>query len=250
MKATPVILSLAIVWLLSHTAISQCYPDRHSMTPDASWISCNATANPNSSRPNGHWIQYDLGERYNLGALHIWNLNLFNKSQMGFNEMAIDYSTDGVAWQSWGSTTVPRAIESSIYQGHAGPDLTGISARYLLLTALSNHGDACYGLGEVRIATKGIVSSTTEELAMEANLEIFPNPFIDELNIALVDLETSVKYQYKVIDALGALVEQGTFKSGQTYQISTANWSSGAYFVQIINGNHVISKPVTRISND
>ena len=45
----------------------------------------------------------------------------------------------------------PKANGEAIYGGFAGPDLQNVKARYVLITALSNHGHAtCTGLAEVK----------------------------------------------------------------------------------------------------
>ena len=45
----------------------------------------------------------------------------------------------------------PKANGEAIYGGFSGPDLQNVKARYVLITALSNHGHAtCTGLAEVK----------------------------------------------------------------------------------------------------
>ena len=249
MKATPLVLFTVLLLTMSQFALAQCYPDRHSMTTDAVWISCMPSPNPNISRPTSHWVQYDLGKQYKLGAFHIWNLNQYDKSQMGFNEVAIDYSIDGVIWDTYGTISIPQAVESSTYEGFAGPDLSGLNAQYVLLTALNNHGGTCYGLGEIRIETKGALSNIDDQLIADTVVEVFPNPFQDELSWN-IQLEDQGMIDFNIVDALGSIVDSGQFDANSTYKISTAAWVSGSYFLQIIVKGQVISKPITRIGND
>ena len=72
---------------------------------------------------------------------------------------------------------------------------------------------------------------------------------IDELNWQL-DLESNEELQYTIIDAIGSIVKKGSFSEGAIHKISTTNWQSGTYFVQVNVGDKVISKSVTLINND
>ncbi|MEL6191848.1 MAG: T9SS type A sorting domain-containing protein [Bacteroidota bacterium] len=126
------------------------------ITPDASiwkdtWASCEATPSPNLANGTSHWIQYDLGLVRKLSKTWVWNTNDPNKLTEGFRRVKVDYSLDGRNWTSWGEMEFPQAQGSAIYGGFSGPDLVGVEARYVLLTALSNHGaSSCYGLAEVK----------------------------------------------------------------------------------------------------
>ena len=69
----------------------------------------------------------------------------------GFKDIMVDYSADGEEWTHWGKMTLPKAQGDAIYGGFSGPDLSNISAQYILITATSNHGDEqCYGIAEIK----------------------------------------------------------------------------------------------------
>ena len=136
---------------------AQCLTDGHSNVWQDSWTSCSLSANPNSARAASHWIQYDFGEPYFLSTSHIWNANQLGETDRGFQNIVIDYSTDGVNWIEWGTHTLSQAPGTNGYQGETGPDFSGIKAQYLLITALDNFGDpSCASLAEVRAALKKI----------------------------------------------------------------------------------------------
>ena len=122
--------------------------DQLDNNPENNWLSCNTSPNANPARPEGHWIMYDLGERYELHQSQIWNYNVLNETNKGFENVVIDYSDDGVNWTEYGSYTWPLAPGSSGYSGFPGPDFQGTYARYILLTCLDTE-PSCKGLGKV-----------------------------------------------------------------------------------------------------
>ncbi len=122
----------------------------HSNQPGDSWSSCTPEPSPNPLRGNSHWIEYDLGDIYLLDNLHIWNYNASNSTHRGFKTVAIDYSLDGSVWMEAGIFTWDEATGQPDYTGFDVDALAGIGARFLLFTALENHGDDCSGLAEVQ----------------------------------------------------------------------------------------------------
>ncbi|WP_235296388.1 PA14 domain-containing protein [Portibacter marinus] len=118
----------------------------------SSWISCARTANPNSSRGNGHWIMYDLGNRHELHQTQIWNYNKAGETEKGMTSVAIDYSEDGQQWTEFGTYNWALAPGSDGYGGFTGPDFQGIYANYVLITSL-DAGSACKGIGKVAFTT-------------------------------------------------------------------------------------------------
>lgn len=126
-------------------------PDRHSTNSFDGWVSCTEAPSPNTSRPNGHWIMYDLGQRYLLGASHIWNINDPDNLDAGIKEMAIDYSDDGTNWTTLGIFNMDRSDGSLFYNGTVGPHFVSTNIQYILFTALDNYGASCSGFSEIKI---------------------------------------------------------------------------------------------------
>ncbi|MBK9255528.1 MAG: T9SS type A sorting domain-containing protein [Saprospiraceae bacterium] len=58
---------------------------------------------------------------------------------------------DGITWQVLDTVIFPKANASGFYEGFEGPDFGAVSARFVLITALSNYGAPCTGLGELKI---------------------------------------------------------------------------------------------------
>ena len=154
MKAYSIKISLKISCLLLmilcvNELKAQCVLN-HSVDVTDNWKSCQAATNPNAVRGSGHWIEYDFGQNYMLGTTHIWNYNVANNTTMGFKDVVIDYSVDGINWIEWGTHQFLQASGTIGETGFAGPDLSGVTAQYVVITALNNWGSNCYGLGEVR----------------------------------------------------------------------------------------------------
>ena len=137
---------------LNYTPYEPCdeETDRHSANPNSSWLSCEPTQSPNSERGISHWIQYDFGDIYSLDQAQIWNYNALGASGDGFQTVIIDYSLDGVNWSELGTFTWDQATGNGNYSGFNMPDFSGISAQYVLFTAVDNYsGSGCVGLSEI-----------------------------------------------------------------------------------------------------
>ena len=115
---------------------------------DNNWLSCQASANPNPLRNNGHWLEFDLGERHELYNTHFWNYNVNPGFNQGMQSIAIDFSEDGNTWQELQIFNLPLATGDSGYTGDPGPNFNGIYARYILITSLDGP-TGCRGLGKV-----------------------------------------------------------------------------------------------------
>lgn len=137
-------------FLCIHALSAQCSNGDASIWQNT-WASCSKTSNPKAEYGNSHWIQYDLGTVRDLSKTWVWNTNDPTQLDQGFNLVKIDYSEDGQTWTHLGEMNFPKAKGDAIYSGFSGPDFSNIKAQYVLLTAISNHGDAtCAGLAEIK----------------------------------------------------------------------------------------------------
>jgi len=114
----------------------------------AMWLSSEGADQPT-------WIEYDLGRIYKLHEMWVWNSNegLEKSIGIGFKEVVIDYSVDGTEFVTFGTThEFNQAPSTANYAHNTTIDFSGISARYLRLTANSNFRNILeqYGLSEVR----------------------------------------------------------------------------------------------------
>ena len=160
------ILSTILCFLCFTEAQSQCFFDRHDTSQQSSWESCSPSNNPNPVRGTSHWIMYDLGQIYDLGQMHFWNYNYPGETNKGVANMIVDYSTNGSSWQGGITHTMAQADASSFYEGETGPQIGGVSARYLLLTFTSNHGGSCYGFAEMRV---GIYKDPCNDITLDVD---------------------------------------------------------------------------------
>jgi len=138
------------IYITADSFAQNCFDNTHSTNACDNWLTCTAMANPNPARGNGYWLHYDFGTVYSLTTTHFWNYNVAGQTNAGMRDIIIDYSLDGINWTQATTFTLAQASGNGNYTGTAGPDLTGITARYVLLTASSNWGNSCTGLAEVR----------------------------------------------------------------------------------------------------
>ena len=145
-------------------ATAQCADPDASIWEDT-WHSCAETSSPNPERGEGHWIQYDFGQVYTLTTTQVWNANAADRLTEGFREVVVDYSLDGEEWLTLDTVLFEQGTGAATYGGFTAFDFAGDSARYVLLTALSNYGHStCYGIAEVKFnLSLGIEPAEIEE---------------------------------------------------------------------------------------
>lgn len=236
---------LVAMFTLGMTA--QQFPDRHSTDISDAWVSCTPQPSPNKVREDGHWIMYDLGNVYTIFGSTLWNINGYQETDKGIQDLVIDYSMDGIEWTELGYHTMEQAQASSFYQGEAGPDFGGINARYVLITGLTNYGHpTCFGLSEVRMQATISSISDIDEAEVAKQISVSPNPFSDRTTITFIDLNAGT-YPFKIMDIEGKLVQQGQLTiSGvrSTHDLLTPNLISGNYIFTLDYGQSAISKPL------
>lgn len=128
-----------------------CAPTNdHSNNEKDAWLSCNTSPNPNFTRGNTHWIQYDFGDLKTFTETHVWNYNASGETGKGFRSVVIDYSDDGTNWTHFGTYEWAQAPGTNGYGGFVGPNFNNLVARYILVTGLTNwEGSTCRGLSEM-----------------------------------------------------------------------------------------------------
>ena len=145
------ILILALISFFVQTGSAQCF-DADASIWNNYWLSCEKTASPNADRGDSHWVQYDLGAIHKLSHSRFWNINKSGEFQNGFRDVAIDYSVDGITWETLGTFVLEQGNGDAIYGGTKGPDFGGVEAQYVLVTGLSNWGGGpCAGFTEMMI---------------------------------------------------------------------------------------------------
>lgn len=241
-------LLLAIMVCMGCTeAFSQAYPDRHNTSWTDAWVSCVETESPNIKRDPGHWIMYDFGDQYSLHGSTIWNFNVPDTTNRGIQDIVIDYSNDGENWTEVTEFTVPEAPGSAFYQGADGPEFEGVVARYVLISVLSNYGDAsCAGMSEIRINATIATSTHIPERELDLVLEANPNPASEFANIIIKDYDEDLNYSLS--DMSGRLLRQGQV-AGKEFKLNTANLASGTYSFTVYNETGKKSLLINVINN-
>ena len=227
MKNNSIILWISLVglYLFNYNLLNaQCNKEGHSTNEKDSWLSCQISPNPNTTRGDSHWLQYDLGYIYQLGTTTFWNYNAATLTGRGFKQIAIDYSLDGEVWTTAGTFQLPEAEGDAGYEGMLGLDLTGITARYVLITALSNwNGGACAGLSEVRLEVSTPNGACGDFLVSE--------------NIGDSTIDAGIHYSNSVIESDG-VIKNGTTVTFQSAMSITLNpeftVEAGAQFLATI----------------
>ena len=222
----------------AEVSYGQCYPDRHSTNWYDGWVSCEAFPNPNPNHGISHWIMYDFGQVHALKKTKIWNTNDPNHLDRGLKDISIDVSENGTEWISAGTYTLSPADGKNTYQGSEGPDLSGINARYVLITAIENWGGACYGLSEVRFEVEDAVTGLEEHNASSQKcfeIEAYPNPFTVKSRI-IIRSQCDTEINYRITDILGRAVGSGVVGGASGFhsiQLDGSNMVPGNYLVNV-----------------
>jgi len=244
------ILLLLLVIGFVNVGYSQCFMDRHSSTKSDSWLSCEETQSPNTTRGLGHWIAYDLGEVRKLSKMHFWNLNHPDQIDNGARTVFIDYSIDGQNWTEWGYHDFDKADGTGAYEGQEGPDLDGLEARHLLLTIRGNYGGDCFGFAELKINYSNPV--TTEEIQTQLSfIELYPNPAIDQANLK-VESKIATSSGLSILDATGKLVQQKQLrilKGENLFPLNLTGMADGLYLIRLSNPSFDQTVELTITSN-
>jgi len=239
--------------LVQQLGFTQCYPDRHSTNFFDGWISCEIAENPNPVRGKSHFIMFDYGRLYALGQTKIWNANDPSHLDWGMQDVAIDYSDDGVNWKEAGIFTFQQASGLSIYEGFDGPDLNGIEAQYLLITGISNYGsNDCFGLGEIKVAAEEVIVSKVEDIAELdcVGVTLYPNPFAEKITLLLAP-GCSGELRISLYDGLGKIISHQTIglASGQQQSLELgADMPAGSYLLRLETGGKSIQRNIVKIN--
>lgn len=130
-----------------------CSPtDNLNPSQEASWESCTTAANPNQARSGSpHWIRYSFDDIYKFGSTRVWNYNVSGQTNKGFRQVVVDYSLDGINWTALGGVyNWNQAPGQGDYSGFIGPNFNDVKAKYILVSALNNHGNgSCYGFSKI-----------------------------------------------------------------------------------------------------
>ncbi|MHC4866972.1 MAG: Calx-beta domain-containing protein [Planctomycetota bacterium] len=110
----------------------------------------------------GEWVRYEFDQVYTLTNMWVWNYNQDVtgggdlRTNRGINSCTIEYSTNGTSWTELGSGhTFAIADGSDTYVHNTEIDFGQVDAKFVRITAISNHGGSHAGLSEVRFYHSG-----------------------------------------------------------------------------------------------
>ena len=134
--------------LANYVAYEPCGPSEAiGNTTISSWLSCTKSIPPGTSLDTSHWIAYDLGERYQLIGSHVWNFNVENRVNFGFENVEVYTSLDGTNWSLFGAYAWDLAEGLTPYYGFDGPNFNGLFAQHVLIYSLDPGN--CRGISKV-----------------------------------------------------------------------------------------------------
>lgn len=251
MKKSSIYTFLFLFMLIGNYASqAQCYEYRHSTNWHDAWTSCEESINPNPDRQSSHWIMYDMKSIFRFYRTWYWNYNNINALDEGIRNYAIDYSADGETWYAAGNFTFEQATGLSTYQGDAGPDLSGVEAQYLLITALSNYGGTCYGLSEMRFEAEELQVSVEDQDQVENSclfVNVFPNPTKSDARV-YYESDCKGSISYRLINLPGQIVLSGNIDITNVntgfIDLKRSDLQSGKYILELRSEEGVMRKTI------
>ncbi|MCU0917189.1 MAG: LamG domain-containing protein, partial [Planctomycetes bacterium] len=143
--------------------------DLHSARKGDMWLSSPVPAGTSA------WIRYEFDKVYALHQMLVWNHNseLEPLVGLGIKQALIEYSTDGAAWKTLGTShEFARAAGQTGSAVNATVDFAGAAARHVRITAVSNWGGVLpqYGLSEVRFLYLPMLARTPSPVSGAAGV--------------------------------------------------------------------------------
>ncbi|TAE56902.1 MAG: T9SS C-terminal target domain-containing protein, partial [Bacteroidetes bacterium] len=136
----------------------------------------------------------------------------------------VESSADGIAWTNAGFVNAAGiSLDSLSYQFTDGN------------SPLRSSGNAFYRLRIVDTEGGSAYSSVLQiSRPFEPDLQIYPNPFRDKVNIALPGLSEPTTLYLRVMDAMGRVLYESEHEAlGEVVVLEPATWIRGLYFVQL-----------------
>ncbi len=89
-----------------------------------------------------------------------------------------------------------------------------------------------------------VVLSNSDEVKNQQNIDIYPNPSSDQVNVVFEGLLKNEVY-WQLLDNMGKLIKDGKINEGKiNYEIDTHEISNGLYNIKFTNGNTIQNKKI------
>lgn len=196
------------------------------------------------SKASNPWLFFDLKH----------SLNPFS----GFLDISI--SSDGLIWEKVIIEDESEVDQNGSLTGHRHWDTHAISLsdfastndQIYLQFDISSEGsrtaDGIY-IDDIRFIDLGEVDATSrnQELIDELNIEIYPNPALDEVTVSLIKAKHQLE-KITMINSLGQIMDILKPKSGSnTLTIDMADYQTGTYFIQVFVEGKIVNKKIIKI---
>ena len=123
--------------------------------------------------------------------------------------------------------------------------ISGETAQSFTPTATGNYAvEITLGSCVDTSACTNVVITNIDEMGMK-NINIYPNPTKDDINIEL-PLNELTSFDVSVYSVTGKLVYKNTQFNVNKLVINTANWDKGIYFIQLISNNQTITEKIIK----
>ena len=143
-----------------------------------------------------------------------------------------------------GENTIWKQVGSDVIGSVVVEHLTYRQNDGLLIVA--THGNGIY---QTNITSADDILSSIEDVVYDFNLNIFPNPSTDEINISF-NSDKIMQYQVMIYDELGRVVlkkeKNITYKGENNFEINIQNLNSGNYFLSLLIDKEVITKQIIK----
>jgi hypothetical protein len=130
---------------------------------------------------------------------------------------------------NWGLDSWPAGIGEQ-----DGPNILSVAGTYGV-TLYSNTGEYAFGAPV----------STKEELLNPADVDVFPNPVGELLNVDLSKLQLGGDITLTVLDINGRKIMTNTMSASSSIQLDVAGLQNGNYILQINSSDYIIGKRFT-----
>lgn len=194
---TSLTLSLCVSLFFPYGTIkAQCQGVFHDNHVLSSWLSCIPAESPHPNLDAGHWIMLDLGQVYALDTLTIYNYNVENETESGFDSVRIDVAQTLNNWQYVADYSLSEAPGMNNYIGEQLTGFNGIFTRYILVTALTNHSGSCFGLSEIIIGVGPTASCIAYDILTNSSDPTCPGADNGQIEVFPIGANGMTTYQW------------------------------------------------------
>lgn len=184
------------------------------------------------SDPYPHEIQIALGDLYLISEF------VYQPRQNGANgrikEYELYFSDD---FEDWGEPVKIASFENSASPQKVVFD-TLISGQYFRLIALSEVNDNAW-TSVAEFSVKGCLkTSNTIDAFEEKDLQSFPIPTNNNINISLPG---SQKFDFSIYTISGNIINKGSFvRDGNTHEFDFSSYTNGIYIIVLKDENNIL----------